>query len=82
MRAAAQKAGLHSFEQVTKKIRIEPKTKTSIFIFQAKAIYLHPELFSVENGLLTPTFKTKRNSLKEFFKHQISRMYESISKEN
>jgi long-chain acyl-CoA synthetase len=63
MRAAAQKAGLHSFEQ-------------------AKAIHLHPELFSVENGLLTPTFKTKRNSLKEFFKHQISRMYESISKEN
>jgi long-chain acyl-CoA synthetase len=46
---------------------------------QIKAIHLHHELFSVENGLLTPTFKTKRISCKEFFKQQIAQMYESLN---
>ncbi|OPL20298.1 long-chain-fatty-acid-5-like ligase, partial [Mytilus galloprovincialis] len=34
-------------------------------------IYVHPELFSVENGLLTPTFKAKRQDLKKVFQPQI-----------
>ncbi|KAL4239229.1 hypothetical protein ACF0H5_000046 [Mactra antiquata] len=42
---------------------------------QTKDIYLHPDLFSVENGLLTPTFKAKRNELKVYFKSQIDTMY-------
>jgi long-chain acyl-CoA synthetase len=46
--------------------------------FQAKDIYLHPELFSVENQLLTPTFKAKRNELKVFFKTQIEDMYKNL----
>ncbi|XP_052240427.1 long-chain-fatty-acid--CoA ligase 5-like isoform X2 [Dreissena polymorpha] len=45
---------------------------------QAKDIYLHPELFSVENGLLTPTFKAKRNELKVLFKPQIEEMYKNL----
>ncbi|XP_060559682.1 long-chain-fatty-acid--CoA ligase 1-like isoform X2 [Ruditapes philippinarum] len=45
---------------------------------QAKDIYLHPELFSVENQLLTPTFKAKRNELKVFFKTQIEDMYKNL----
>nr|CAD7573106.1 unnamed protein product [Timema californicum] len=38
---------------------------------QVKDIYLHPDPFSVQNGLLTPTFKTKRPQLKQYFKPQI-----------
>lgn len=42
---------------------------------QTKHIMLYPELFSVENGLLTPTFKSKRPALRKFFSKQIEDMY-------
>lgn len=42
---------------------------------QVKDIYVYPELFSVENGLLTPTFKSKRHDLKKFFANEIVQMY-------
>lgn len=45
---------------------------------QAKDIYLFPELFSVENGLLTPTFKTKRADLKKHFSSEIDQMYTKL----
>jgi long-chain acyl-CoA synthetase len=38
-------------------------------------IHIHSELFSVENGLFTPTFKLKRNVAAEMFKQQLSDMY-------
>uniref|UniRef100_A0A671WMK2 Long-chain-fatty-acid--CoA ligase n=1 Tax=Sparus aurata TaxID=8175 RepID=A0A671WMK2_SPAAU len=38
---------------------------------QVKNIYIHNEMFSIENGLLTPTLKAKRPELKEFFKAKI-----------
>ncbi|ETV94995.1 protein disulfide-isomerase domain [Aphanomyces invadans] len=41
-----------------------------------RAIYLHPEHFTVENDLLTPTFKLKRNDAKKRFSHHIDAMYE------
>lgn len=41
-----------------------------------KDIILHPEQFSVENGLLTPTFKNKRPQLRKYFKEQIQELYE------
>jgi long-chain acyl-CoA synthetase len=48
------------------------------FLFQkAKDIHLHFELFSVENGLLTPTMKSKRNDLQKFFKNEIDEMYKN-----
>lgn len=45
---------------------------------QVKDIYLHPEPFSVQNGLLTPTFKYKRPQLKSYFKPQIEDMYKKL----
>lgn len=42
---------------------------------QVKDIHIHPELFSVENGLLTPTFKNKRPQLRKFFKTRIQELY-------
>uniref|UniRef100_A0A8D1K878 long-chain-fatty-acid--CoA ligase n=1 Tax=Sus scrofa TaxID=9823 RepID=A0A8D1K878_PIG len=45
---------------------------------QVKAIYIHSDMFSVQNGLLTPTLKAKRPELREYFKKQIEELY-SIS---
>nr|XP_046233496.1 long-chain-fatty-acid--CoA ligase 5 [Scatophagus argus]XP_046233498.1 long-chain-fatty-acid--CoA ligase 5 [Scatophagus argus] len=42
---------------------------------QVKAVYLHPELFTIENGLLTPTLKAKRAELKTLFQPQIDKLY-------
>lgn len=45
----------------------------------AKAVTLVLEPFSVENGLLTPTFKVKRPQAKAYFAKAISDMYEELS---
>jgi long-chain acyl-CoA synthetase len=45
---------------------------------QVKDIYVSSEMFSVENDLLTPTLKSKRPKLKEYFKPQITSMYEKL----
>ncbi|XP_053269241.1 long-chain-fatty-acid--CoA ligase 5 [Pleuronectes platessa] len=45
---------------------------------QVKDVYLHPELFSIENGLLTPTLKAKRNELKILFQPQIDKLYADL----
>ncbi|NWJ01555.1 ACSL1 ligase, partial [Crypturellus undulatus] len=42
---------------------------------QVKDITLHPEMFSIENGLLTPTLKAKRPELRKYFKSQIDELY-------
>ncbi|KAM6911646.1 long-chain-fatty-acid--CoA ligase 6 isoform 4-T4 [Lycodopsis pacificus] len=46
---------------------------------QVKNIYIHSDMFSIVNGLLTPTLKAKRPELKEYFKEKIDRLYDSIS---
>lgn len=46
---------------------------------QVKDIYLHAEMFSVENDLLTPTFKSKRPAIREYFKEQIAHMYRKLT---
>ncbi|XP_017690104.1 PREDICTED: long-chain-fatty-acid--CoA ligase 6 [Lepidothrix coronata] len=46
---------------------------------QVKAIYIHTDMFSVQNGLLTPTLKAKRPELRDYFKKQIEELYSSIS---
>lgn len=45
---------------------------------QVKDIALHPELFSVQNGLLTPTLKAKRAELRSRFREQIDELYAKI----
>uniref|UniRef100_A0A8B9I8L1 Arachidonate--CoA ligase n=1 Tax=Anser brachyrhynchus TaxID=132585 RepID=A0A8B9I8L1_9AVES len=42
---------------------------------QVKAIYIHSDMFSVQNGLLTPTLKAKRPELRDYFKKQIEELY-------
>ncbi|KAG8517553.1 Long-chain-fatty-acid--CoA ligase 1 [Galemys pyrenaicus] len=45
---------------------------------QVKGIALHTELFSIENGLLTPTMKAKRPELRNYFRSQIDELYSTI----
>ncbi|XP_068161272.1 long-chain-fatty-acid--CoA ligase 5 [Antennarius striatus] len=45
---------------------------------QVKDVYLHPQQFTIENGLLTPTLKAKRAELKTLFQPQIDQLYASI----
>ncbi|XP_019390233.1 PREDICTED: long-chain-fatty-acid--CoA ligase 1 isoform X2 [Crocodylus porosus] len=45
---------------------------------QVKTIALHPEMFSIENGLLTPTLKAKRPELRKYFKMQIDELYANV----
>jgi long-chain acyl-CoA synthetase len=40
-----------------------------------KAVYLEPNIFSVEKDLVTPTFKLKRQQLKNYYSKQIEDMY-------
>lgn len=47
---------------------------------QVRAIHLHPEPFSVENNLLTPTMKMKRPQLRAFFQKELAEMYEELKK--
>ena len=43
---------------------------------KVRMIYLEPEPFSVDNGLLTPTFKLKRAPARDYYREQIDAMYD------
>ena len=45
-----------------------------------KAIHLSDQPFTVEGGLLTPTFKLKRQQAREKFEREIERMYSEMPK--
>jgi len=47
---------------------------------QAKMIHIDANPFSVENELLTPTFKSKRPQLAAYYKDQIADMYAKLNK--
>mmetsp|Transcript_11241 Transcript_11241/g.16514 ORF Transcript_11241/g.16514 Transcript_11241/m.16514 type:complete len:682 (-) Transcript_11241:142-2187(-) len=43
-----------------------------------KDIFVDSELFTVENGLVTPTFKIKRQQLRDRYQNEINNMYEKM----
>ncbi|XP_041759752.1 long-chain-fatty-acid--CoA ligase 1 isoform X3 [Coregonus clupeaformis] len=43
-----------------------------------KDITLYTEMFSIQNGLLTPTLKAKRAELRNYFREQIDKLYSKI----
>uniref|UniRef100_A0A4W5JVE8 long-chain-fatty-acid--CoA ligase n=1 Tax=Hucho hucho TaxID=62062 RepID=A0A4W5JVE8_9TELE len=45
---------------------------------QVKDITLYTEMFSIQNGLLTPTLKAKRAELRNYFREQIDKLYSKI----
>lgn len=45
---------------------------------QVKDIAIHTEMFTVQNGLLTPTLKAKRAELRNYFRKQIDELYSTI----
>lgn len=46
-----------------------------------KDINISKEPFSVENNILTPTFKLKRNVARDVYKKEIDQMYEILAKQ-
>ena len=42
---------------------------------QVQGLYLVAEPFTVENGLMTPTFKIKRNVVRDVFTKEVDAMY-------
>jgi len=45
---------------------------------QVRDIFLYSEPFTVEAGLLTPTLKSKRPAVREYFKEAIAQMYRAL----
>jgi long-chain acyl-CoA synthetase len=77
-----------SFEQLCEKEELKKKMLEHLVALgkerklnsleQAKAIHLTPEQFTIENGLLTPTYKVKREVARERYKEAIKRMYSAM----
>ena len=55
------------------------KEKKLSSLEKPKEFMVHHELFSIENNMLTSTFKVKRNVAKENLKPMIDEMYEKIA---
>lgn len=84
MRAIGKEAGLKSFEQV--RLEVGELWPRSLLLLsspllppsappQVRGIYLHPEMFSISNGLLTPTLKSRRADIRRAFQEQIETLY-------
>mmetsp|Transcript_40622 Transcript_40622/g.108704 ORF Transcript_40622/g.108704 Transcript_40622/m.108704 type:complete len:90 (-) Transcript_40622:620-889(-) len=49
---------------------------------QPRAAHFEPVQFSVEEGLMTPTFKLKRNAVQDKYQNEIDAMYETYKAAN
>ncbi|KAL3078799.1 hypothetical protein niasHS_014581 [Heterodera schachtii] len=67
-------------ETVLKQMQQMGKEQKLSSIEQVKAIFLEVEPFSVENGLLTPTLKSKRPQLRQKYREQIVALYRTGEK--
>jgi len=67
-------------KDIFKHMEVAAKSEGLNGVERVKAIYLHDEPFSVENDLITPTFKLKRHVAKKVFKTQIDALYEEVEK--
>uniref|UniRef100_A0A452IXP7 long-chain-fatty-acid--CoA ligase n=1 Tax=Gopherus agassizii TaxID=38772 RepID=A0A452IXP7_9SAUR len=70
----AAKLGIKDLSEETYK----NSCKCLSFYTQVKDIYIHPEMFTIEQGLLTPTLKAKRAELSKYFQTQLEALYTSI----
>ncbi len=62
-------------EAILQEMEVKVKEYGLTSLEKIKAIHLSMEPFSVDNNLITPTFKIKRNIAKVHFKEAIDRMY-------
>jgi len=63
---------------ILKDINIQGKLGGLKGFEQIKNLHMHYELFSIENGLLTPTMKSKRNEIERLFKNELAEMYKNL----
>lgn len=61
--------------------RVAQESKLRGFEF-VKAVHLVSEPFTLENGLLTPTFKVKRPQAKAYFEKEIAALYLEVAKKD
>jgi len=45
---------------------------------QVKQLLVEPELFSIENGMLTPTLKAKREKIFKHYEKEINQIYSKL----
>ncbi|KAF4321867.1 hypothetical protein BBO99_00003471 [Phytophthora kernoviae] len=69
--SAFQKEVLEDMEVIAKEAQLRG------FEF-VKKVHFHPDAFSMDDGLITPTFKLKRPQLKKRFQTQITHLYEKL----
>ena len=74
--ALCRDAGVTS--SVLKSIQEQSRAAKLFGFEQVKAVHLTPEVFSVENGLMTPTFKLKRPQLKAQYQNVLHALYAGL----
>jgi len=77
-----QTTAWHSYQPLFEQIwpGIEAINQTLSSYETVKNVYIVPGEFTVENGMLTPTFKTKRGAIEERFKNEIEELYRQTRK--